>query len=229
MKYYWHFCRNDKKLGFGDCREIHKGRTLKVKVEPILCRQGLHASKKVIDALRYAQGDIICKVTLGDVVKHDTDKFVATERTVVAWANAEKLLHEFACLCAERALKKRGITDKGCWDAIKAKRDWLQGRITNKQLDTERYAERSVEMYAVSAERYVAWSADRYAAESAAYAAPWSAERHAAWAMGGYAAWFADRSAVCAAWAMEKAGYAAERKWQNKTLMRLISQVLDEK
>ena len=130
----WHFCKNDRRLGFGDGRHICKGRTLKVKPPIELCKRGLHASKQIIDALSFSQGNIICRVKLSGQILYDTDKAVATERTVLAMASATKVLHEFACCCAERALKKAKVKDERCWNAIKTKRLWLKGKATNKEL-----------------------------------------------------------------------------------------------
>ena len=154
----WHFCRNDKRLGFEDGRKIRVGRTLKVKPPVVLCERGLHASKRIIDALGYSQGYIICKVKLSGEIIHDTDKSVATERTVIAMVNGERLLHEFACDIAEKALKRANVTDKRSWIAIKVKRLWLDGKATDKGL---------------SAAWLAAWLAAEYAAEYAAGYAAW--------------------------------------------------------
>ena len=53
----WHFCRNDKKLGYGDNREIKVGETLTVDPDRIcLCNYGLHASLNMPSPLyRYVQ------------------------------------------------------------------------------------------------------------------------------------------------------------------------------
>ena len=158
----WHFCRNDKRLGFEDGRQIRTGRTLKVKPPVILCKHGLHASKRIIDALKYSQGHIICKVKLSGKIIHDTDKSVATERTVIAMVNGERLLHEFACDIAEKALKRANVTDKRSWNAIKVKRLWLDGKATDEELSAAYSA-------AYSAARYAAGYAARYAARSAAW------------------------------------------------------------
>lgn len=87
-KIYWHFARVDEhgvpRLGYGDGREIRVGETLTVEGEPQLCEHGLHASERILDALVYAEGSVICKVTLGGIVIEDDDKAVATERTVIA-------------------------------------------------------------------------------------------------------------------------------------------------
>ena len=92
---YWHFVQvgNDDtpRLGYGDNREVKVGETLIVNVKPILCSQGLHASAKLWDALGYASGNklSLCRVTLGGTVLHDTDKSVATERTVIAMLDSD--------------------------------------------------------------------------------------------------------------------------------------------
>ena len=72
------------------------------------------------------------------------------------------ILHEFACRCAEEALRKAGVTDDRSWNAIRVKRLWIEGKAT----DTELAA---------------AWDAARAAAEAAAWAAAWAAARAAAW------------------------------------------------
>ena len=106
-------------------------------------------------------------------------------------------LHEFACICAERALKLAGVTDERCWNAIKAKRAWLRGEISDDELDA-------------------AWAA----AWAAASAAAWDAERAAAWAAASAAAWDA---ASAAAWdAAGAAERAEERKWQCEKLIELL-------
>lgn len=75
----WHFCSIDKKLGYGDSRQIQSGRTIKVKFPntnnngdifslPTLCESGLHASVRLLDALKYAPGPIICRVELGGTI-----------------------------------------------------------------------------------------------------------------------------------------------------------------
>ena len=48
-----------------------------------------------------------------------------------------RTLHEFACICAERALTLAGVTDERCWNAIKAKRAWLRGEISDDELDAK--------------------------------------------------------------------------------------------
>lgn len=87
-------------------------------------------------------------------------------------------LHEFACICAERALKLAGVTDERCWNAIKAKRAWLRGEISDDELHAASAAAWAAAWAAESAAAWAADSAARWAAESAArWSAAWAAER----------------------------------------------------
>lgn len=176
----WHFIRLDRKLGYGDNRIVKTGRVYKVKKDRNLemCKYGLHASKRLIDALRYAPGPVVCRVELRGEIEHDEDKSVAYERKVLSILDATNILHEFACRCAEDALKLVKNPDPRSIAAIKAKRDWLKGKITDQEL---------------SAARPAAWSA---AARSAARSAAWSAAASAAWFAARSAGWSAARSAA---------------------------------
>ena len=65
----WYFSNNNKQLAYGDNRVIRTRLTHKVKCKPILCQQGLHGSKDVLDALNYAPGTYIWRVDLsGDLI-----------------------------------------------------------------------------------------------------------------------------------------------------------------
>ncbi len=99
----------------------------------------------------------------------------------------EPILHEFACRCAEEALKLAENPDPRSIAAIKAKRRWLRGEISNKELS----AARDAALAAVrDAARAAAWFAS-----AAAWAAAWAARDAAAWA----AAWAASAAASDAA------------------------------
>src|SRR5699024_6815760 len=87
-----------------------------------------------------------------------------------------RTLHEFACICAERALTLAHVKDERCWNAIKAKRAWLRGEISDDELDA-------------------AWAAAWDAAWAAAWDAAWDAARDAAWDAARDAAWDAESAA----------------------------------
>lgn len=153
MKHYWHFLREDRRLRWGSRAIVEPGDTFRVDFphkseddgqiynKPTLCKAGLHASRRAIDALQYAPGPIICRVTLAGDVVEDKAKAAARERTVLWMADATNTLHEFACRCAETALRTAKVEDVRCWQAIETKRKWLRGEATDAELAAARDAQ----------------------------------------------------------------------------------------
>lgn len=113
------------------------------------------------------------------------------------------ILHEFACRCAEMELSRINKPDARSVAAIEAKRKWLRGEISDKEL-----------VAAMDAALAASWPS----ASNAASAASWSAARDAAMAAACAAARSAARAAECAAIK------AAEREWQIGELMRMLEE-----
>ena len=195
----WHFCKDWK---LRDGQKVEVGKTYSVKGELIMCQHGLHLSERIIDALNYAPGNIICRVEGWGDMQKDSDKIICRYRTVLAAIDGEKLLHEAACYFAETALTVAKIKDERCWNAFKVKRLWLKGKVTDEEL---------------AAARDAAWAVAWAAASDAAWAAAWAAARAAAWAAASDAAWAAawaaaSDAASAAAWAAARAAaWAAAR------------------
>ena len=74
----------------------------------------------------------------------------------------DEKLHEFACRCAEEALKLVKDPDPRSVAAIEAKRKWLRGEISDEELTAARAAAWDT-----------TWSAARAAAWDAAWVAAW--------------------------------------------------------
>ena len=202
----WHFCDGSQ---LRDGQELEVGRTYTHTGNVSMCHSGLHASRRIIDALGYAPGAVCCQVLLwGDVVE-GKDKLVARNRLVLSALDITPHLNEFTLGCATAALLLTDVQDQRCWDAIEAKRAWLRGDIDASEL---------------SAAWSAAWSAARSAARSAAEYAAWSA----AWSAAEYAAWYAARDAAeSAAWSAARptAEYAA-RSEQNTVLEETIREAI---
>ena len=169
----WHFLRPDKRLGYKDGRKVVKGRKMKCGPDRTirLCEYGMHASLSPLDALSFVHwaNPIICRVELSGGVLHGEDKIVAPERKVIAWCDADKLLHEFACRVAECALvhfEKRYPNDKRPRLAIEAKRLWLQGKITDAELRAARGAAADADASAAYADADADAAAARKAAKN---------------------------------------------------------------
>jgi hypothetical protein len=173
----WHFLRAGNRTGAGNLL-VQVGETMYVPPPVKMCRHGLHFSIKALDALNYASGSIIQLVEVPDDSELGNDKGIAVSRKCLWLYDAANLLHEFSCQCAESALMIANVEDERSWDAIRAKREWLAGRITDAELDAARAAARDA---ARDAARAAAWSAAlaaaRDAARDAARAAAWSAAR----------------------------------------------------
>ncbi len=232
----WHFLRKDGRLNYPPYTKIRPGVTLKVKVPIALCGPGLHASLKALDALSYAPGAIVCRVRMSGDIIHGPDKLVASERTVIWMADATTLLHEIAAWVGRRVLKRERRAgrepDKRSWGALKAKQLWLQGKISDKELEAAAraaWAARAA-MRASWAGIQTVWNAKR----AAAWTAAWEAARAAAWVAGCEArttALAAQAAAAEATW-MEQASAcpaggktcaAREKRIQGKELERRLN------
>ena len=207
----WYFLKEDRKLRYAPYTPVEPGQVLRVEGPLELCRRGLHASIRPLDALRYAPGSIVCRVEMGGDIIHGDDKLCASERKTLWVADATRTLHEFACWCAERALLRERDAgrepDPRSWDAVEAKRAWLRGEIDDKALAAAAYAARAA-VDAARAAVDAAWAtaAAAWAAVDAARAAAVDAAVDAARAAAVDAAVDATRAAARdAAWAEQNA------------------------
>ena len=133
-----------------------------------MCETGLHASRRIIDALQYAPGPW-CAVVEIEEAQEQEDKLVCRKRKIIKIANVEKVLREFAVQCAVMAMERAGVTEEACWQAVDIKIAWLEGCATDEDLD---------------------------AARDAAWAAAWAAARNAAWDAARNAAWNAENEVL---------------------------------
>ncbi len=94
----WHFTSDSLRDG----RPLPaNGKTLRHDDDLIMCEQGLHASVRIIDALKYAPGNTICRVSVsGHEWQGHDDKIVCRERIILWRIDGKSLLHKFARLNA---------------------------------------------------------------------------------------------------------------------------------
>ena len=187
----WHFARMDA-YGYPIMRDGSRIEIGRVYDDPRdedgdsrpteLCVCGYHGSKRPIDALQYAPGSWVSIRELWGDGEDDDDKLVRSQCRVIAGADATMILHEFACRCAEHALRRAGITDDRCWRAIEVKRHWMNGEVTldaarNAALDTALDAAQAAAQAAAQvAAQDAAWNAALDAARNAARGAAWGAQ-----------------------------------------------------
>ena len=140
----WHWLAEDRRLRYGTHEIVEVGGVYRAEGPLVMCRNGVHASRRALDALQYARGPIICRVELRGEILHDTDKSVARERRVLWLADATTMLHQFAVTVASDALhlvEASGKTvDPRLWKALEVKGQWLRGLATDEQLAAARAA-----------------------------------------------------------------------------------------
>jgi len=190
----WHFVADKLRDG----RPIpRKGVWLKHETECVMCEAGLHASRRLLDALQYAPGKMLCRVECVDVAAEQDDKLVCHKRKIIARFDSEELLW--------RASRKFALDVIHLWPAPK---------VVIKFLKT---GDKSLRAAAWAAAGAAAWAA----AGDAAGAAAW-----AAWAAAGDAAgdaWAAAGDAAGDAWAAAGAAAgAAQNKWLTREVMKII-------
>ncbi len=153
----WHFLADSGLLRDGRTppadgkRLLHRG-------DLELCKTGLHASIRPLDALQYAPGSIVCRVKCGGRIEHADDKLVCSCRTILWRADATEALRKFARRCALDVIDK--------WDAPDVVREYLETGDESK-----RAAARAAATAARPAAWAVAWAVAWDAARAAATAA----------------------------------------------------------
>ena len=205
-----------------------------------MCESGLHASIRLIDALKYAPGSTICRVDCDTIMEKGNDKLVCGYRTILWRVGGEELLRKFARLCALDVVDAwdcpsivlqwlRGdfAAESAAWSAAKSAAEsaaWSAAKSaagSAAKFAAESAAWSAAEFAAWSAAKFAAKSAAEFAAEFAAWSAAWSAAtRSAAESAAESAAWSATRSAAGSA-AKFAAESAAESK-QNARLVRMV-------
>ncbi len=107
----WHFLPADRKLRYGDGREVRVGQTLAAGGVLALCEHGMHASADILDALGYAPGTVLCRVAVSDGVLRGDNKLVGRSRKCLAMADIRPALVEWAEWCAKRAADVAAAAD----------------------------------------------------------------------------------------------------------------------
>ena len=94
------------------------GEVLRWDGDCVMCESGLHASERIIDALKYAPGNMIHRVECDGIEDTHDDKLVCRARTILWRINGETLLRDFARQCAFDVIQ--------LWEAPRIVRDYLE-------------------------------------------------------------------------------------------------------
>jgi len=113
----WHFLPASRVPQWNYVRPCYVGQTLTARGDLALCENGMHASRRALDALLYAPGPVVCRVELSGEIIEDDDKMCARRRTILAMADATDTLHAFERWCALQVID--------LWDAPDVVREYL--------------------------------------------------------------------------------------------------------
>lgn len=176
-----------------------------------ICRSGLHASERLIDALKYAPGTLLCWVECDQIENRQDDKFVCRRRKIIRRKDITAELRQFARWCA--------LDVAHLWDMPLVVRQYLETGDAKLRADAEADAEIAARAaWALSAKTVVkdaaqsaAQSAIRIASSPSSWVpAAWDVAKTAAEA----AAWAAWDSAVTAAEAADVEAAARVDTWK---------------
>lgn len=190
-----------------------------------ICRAGLHASRRLLDAINFAREPMLCRVECMEIEDEQPDKLVCRARRIVARFDATDLLR--------KASRKFALDVAHLWDAPDVVLQFLRSGDESLE-DVVRDA-------AWGAARDAAWGATEDAAQAAARAAAcasgWSAWRepvtaldavqNTAWdaASAAQSAMGAERDAAQnAAWkAALAAVQSAQNDWVTQRALEIIA------
>jgi len=120
--------------------------------------RGLFSGKESLSALDLLQD--------GNLPPEDKLQLVLREELL-----DDPILHDFACRCAEDALKLLDNPDPRCVAAVAAKRTWLRGEMSDEELEKARDDAETAARSASRVDVSVAYCAAYRAADDDAYAA----------------------------------------------------------
>ena len=129
----WHFLRQDWGTDSGSIK-TKIGETYHVEPPIEICSNGLHGSRKVLDALGYSAGPVLTLCEVWGEFNEQSDKIVAEYRRPLWGNDISHELNEWACCNADVALLVAEVDDPRSWNAIEAKRAWLRGEISDEEL-----------------------------------------------------------------------------------------------
>jgi hypothetical protein len=209
IKYGWWFAAPEGKLSHCDGRIPTKGVTHEVDISERtleLCSHGLHASEKLLDAVKRAQSSVVYRVMLDGNIIDDGDMMCAQRRTYLT--DGIDISSELL-----KSARMFALDVIDLWYAPEVVRQWLE--TGDDQYREAAWSAASAWSVSESAE---AAEAALWAAWSAAAAASWSP---AVW----WSAWAEAWSASAAAWAAEAADnkpFAMAMNRYNDTLTQLV-------
>lgn len=180
----WHFV--GKALRNGDPIPPD-GEDLVYNGEVRICRSGLHASENILDALKYAPGETLCRVDCLQIVDKQSDKLVCRRRKILWRIDSTAALRAFS--------RHEALSVVHLWEASDVVLDYLKRGNEKIRAAAQAAVGDTAWNTARAAACAAAWAATQAAARYGALNAALNAARAAVWKADRAATWEADRYA----------------------------------
>lgn len=129
----WHFVEPDLRLRFSG-EPLELGNVYSARGTTRLCDNGMHASGRLLDALKYANSTHACYVEIRGDLKVGDDKFCGRYRWVLGHGELDLVLHRLAVKAADMAISAADLKIDALTDALEAKRGWIERRVSANRL-----------------------------------------------------------------------------------------------
>lgn len=100
----WHWMRADRRLRYPPHTLVEPGETLHAEGPLALWANGLHGSRRALDALRYAPGFTVARTAQGGEIIDGGDTFCSRARTALWIVDARMAVIAWLCLIVDRCL-----------------------------------------------------------------------------------------------------------------------------
>ena len=166
----WHFVTDNRMLAHqAPPMEVAPGYIYgEPKGDIIICERGMHASRRVYDALSFAHGSQLCRVQVWGDVAEQPDKIVGRYREVLAIRDVASELRLWGCWCIRNTPINGG---KAVWDLLTDER-------SRKAIEVaERFARNEATREELAAAWAAAWNAAWDIARDTARDTAWDTQK----------------------------------------------------
>src|ERR1035437_2752656 len=101
----WHFLLNTHDVNPGPFVKAAAGKTYHAKGPLVICSNGMHASRNILDALYYAPGACISRIYMSVPMVLSYGNHCARRRTVLWMVAGTRPVHDVTLWAAHRALE----------------------------------------------------------------------------------------------------------------------------
>ena len=126
----WHFIGADFKLRFSQ-ETVELGKISEATGPISLCNNGMHACRLILDALKFANGPVVCRVKIFGETQEDREKICGRYRQVLAYGDIIWQLHQYGFDLTSSILSGE---ETDLWELLDVKKKWIERRASSGTL-----------------------------------------------------------------------------------------------